>query len=114
MGDRMVASVTHESRVPHFAFPFRWDQNGRARVVDQGSYEEIRQGVEVLVLTHRGERLEVPEFGVEELAIKNDPNLAEAERAALNWDDRANMVFEETNDGELVRHVLVNLAHRED
>lgn len=114
MGDRMVASVTHESQVPHFAFPFRWDQNGRARIVDQGTHEEVRQGVEVLLLTHRGERLEVPEFGIDEVALQNDPDLTAAEEAALEWDDRVSLALEETNEGELVRQVLANLAHRED
>lgn len=99
----------------HFKFPFRWDSRGRARTVAQGSYEEVEQGVRVLFLTHRGERLEVPEFGIEEVTFSSEIDTDRLQATALEWDERAEVVLNDTIDGEpMIHNLLVQVTERED
>lgn len=56
---------------PHFAIPFRWGEDHHAVVVEQGSVDDHLQQVEAIVRTIKGQRLDLPEFGI------NDPSLRE-------------------------------------
>lgn len=64
-------------RIPHLAVPFELDQRGHARTVDQESDEELLQSVRVLIETRPGERLIVPDYGVDDLAFVGPDDLGE-------------------------------------
>ena len=99
----------------HFRFPFRFVA-GRAATVAQGSDTEIEQGVRVLLLSHIGERVEVPEFGVEDQTFRERWDEAVVRQAASEWDERIEVALRETPDlaNAMVRDLLVQVAEREE
>lgn len=103
--------MTTDAEVPHFSFPFRFNANGSAEVVEQDTFEEVEQGVKVLLLTNIGERLEVPDFGIDDMPF-TDPDLEVVRVSAHEWDERASVIFEEDPDriGGMVRRLLVRVA----
>lgn len=100
--------------VAHFAFPFRWVA-GRAMVVEQDSYQEVEQGVRVLMLSHLGERLEVPGFGIQDPVFQGELDEEAVAQAAAEWDDRVSLAIQETPDrtNAMIRHLLVQVSERE-
>lgn len=98
----------------HFRFPFKFVA-GRAAVVPQDSDEEIEQNVRVLLLSHIGERVEVPEFGVQDQTFRERWNETEVQRAASEWDERIEIALRETPDATsaMVRDLLVQVDERE-
>lgn len=100
--------------IPHFAFPFRWVA-GRAAVVEQDSDREVEQGVRVLMLSHVGERVEVPEFGVPDQTFQERIDEVVVQRAAADWDERVEIALRETQDpgNAMIRDLLVQVAERE-
>lgn len=103
--------MSDEAQVPHFAFPLRFESGGGATVVEQDTPEEITQCVEVLLRTHDGTRIEVPEYGVSDFAFRVDVDrsllLGEVER----WEPRARVVFEDDIDrlDALARNIRVSV-----
>lgn len=97
--------------VPHFAFPFRISQ-GEPVTVEQDTLEEIEQGVKILMLTELGERVEVMDFGIEDLTFQLDIDVQTIREAAERWDDRAEVAFAEEPDGVdgRIRHLLVQVT----
>ena len=95
--------------VPHFMFPFRFGPDGVPRVVEQDTADEIEQGVKVLMLTEIGERLEVPDFGIEDPTFLTEVDVSAIREAAKEWDDRAEVDFVEDVDG-MIRNLLVQVA----
>lgn len=109
----MVAGMTVQ--VPHFTFPFRFGADGSARVLEQDTQEEVEQGVKVLILTELGERLEVPDFGVEDPTFQTGIDVEQIAAAATGWDERATVFFDE-GDGTVVdrvRRLLVQVTTEE-
>jgi hypothetical protein len=96
LGTRLVA-VTHV-QIPHFEFPFRFTVNGEASVNEQGSPKELEQNVRVLFLTPLGERLEVPEFGVEDPTFQTEIDENDLIDRAVTWDDRIDVLLQEEPD----------------
>jgi phage baseplate assembly protein W len=80
------------------AFPLRI-VGGRYATVERDSYEEIAQGVEVVLRTRRGDRIERPEFGVRSLVFDDASSLQEivthVEAAITDADPRASVIVEE-------------------
>lgn len=95
----------------HFAFPFSIGSDGSANTVEQGSRDEIEQGVLVLLLTTQGERIEVPEFGIQDLAFQVELDTEAIVSAAQEWDERAGIVTEETAAG-MVRTVRIQVEEQ--
>lgn len=81
--------------VPHFSFPFTFGDDGSVDVVEQDTYEEVEQNVVVLLLTQEGERVEVPSFGIRDLAFQVDFDKQAIVDAAVEWDERAEVLIEE-------------------
>lgn len=83
------------AQVPHIKLPLTINPGGTA-VVEQDSDEEIRQCVELILRTEVGSRIEVPEFGIEDLAFSGEPDLIEQEvlRAVREWEPRARAIAE--------------------
>ena len=76
---------------PHLAFPFKVE-GASAAVVAQDSLNEIEQNLKVLVLTERGERLEVPEFGIYDPTFQVDYEPKLISESAQRWDNRARVL----------------------
>lgn len=100
--------------VPHLAFPFRFE-GGRAAVVPQDTYEEIEQNVRVLLLTERGQRVEVPDFGIDDLVFLTELDESAIVEQAQEWDDRVEVLAAEEPDrvNAMVRHLLVDVSEVE-
>ena len=102
--------------VPHFAFPFRFGQSGSAMTVEQDTQEEIEQNVKVLVLTDRGERMEVPDFGIDDLVFETAIDGSDIIDQARQWDDRVGVRTSEQIDriNATIRHLLIEVEEAED
>ena len=98
----------------HFAFPFRFGGSGTVAVVEQDTHAEIEQNVKVLVLTHRGERIEVPGFGVSDSTFQVRLDTKAISNAAEEWDSRAQVLVSEGPDliEKLVRNALIQTGER--
>lgn len=71
--------------IPHFDFPLKF-QSGRAKVVQQDSDDDIANCVQVALLTPRGSRLYVPNFGVDDLVFST-PNTAQKSKLIAQLTD---------------------------
>lgn len=61
------------------SFPFRLTPQGEAAIAPYGSDQEVREAIAALTLTHLGERLLSPEFGITDPAWNGiDPNDVQA------------------------------------
>lgn len=103
-------------QIPHFAFPFQLDRNGAVEVVEQDTYEEIEQNVHVLLITDRGQRMEVPDFGIDDLVFQTAVDETDIIEQAREWDDRVEALVSEEPDrmNAMVRHLLVDVSEAED
>jgi phage baseplate assembly protein W len=103
------------TQVPHFSFPFRFGQAGAALVVEQDTYEDLEQNVRVLLLTELGERLEVPDFGIDDLVFQTSLDEAGLAAQAGEWDDRVDVLAAEDPDrvSAMVRHLLIEVTEKE-
>jgi hypothetical protein len=61
------------ARIPHFDYPFRLTAQGHPVVVEQDAIEEIESCLAVILITEEGQRIELPEFGIESLLFKRQP-----------------------------------------
>lgn len=93
--------------IPHFAYPFRLRGNGSVRTVEQDTIDEIAQCVEILLLTERGTRPEVPAYGIESLPFEVEFNHAAILAQIVRWEPRAKVLLESSVDAEdeLVRRL---------
>lgn len=81
-------------------------------VVEQDTTDEVAQCVEVLMLTVEGERIELPEYGVPDLAFSTGIPMTELETRIEEWEPRAEFLLEEDHDelDELVRRVQIKVS----
>lgn len=104
-----------EVLVPHLAFPFRIERDGTAAVLEQDTLEEIAQSVQILMTTHEGERLEVPDYGIADLVFGVDLDLEAVSSAVEEWEPRAAARVQDRIDeeDELVRNVFARVTTRD-
>lgn len=89
----------------HLVIPFEIDGT-RAKTVDEASLDEVTQNVDVIVRTRRGERLMVPEFGIEDPTFRlsqGTPDTGELAAAVALWEPRAVLTFSHAVEGNAVR-----------
>lgn len=55
---------------PLIAYPFRISPAGTVATVDEGTDEQLAQELAIAVLTRTGERILVPEFGLDDPAFR--------------------------------------------
>ncbi len=68
---------------PHFDIPFRLQVAGAA-VVEQDTYEEIANCVEVIIRTPYGFRDDTPDFGFPSLELRTQPLLTSEVREVVD------------------------------
>lgn len=75
---------------PHFAFPFSLASGGgQLAVAEQDSDREIEDCVEVLLTTVRGERIDEPDYGIEDPTfLENGADLDAYASAIERWERR--------------------------
>ena len=84
---------------PHFDIPFRFFTNGGAAVVEQDSFEDIANCVEVICRTPYGFRLDNPDFGFPSVELLSQPVLAEdVIETVQNQEPRASLLLTEAPD----------------
>lgn len=78
----------------HLAVPFEMET--RAKVVEDATLDEVVQNVDVILRSRRGERLMVPEFGIEDPTFgfsHETPDAGELEALVARWEPRARLTF---------------------
>jgi phage baseplate assembly protein W len=99
--------------VPHFAWPFRIDSTGSAAVVEQDTWEDVAQCVQILLTTVQGDRLELPDYGIPSPLFDTLDSFDSTGILSLidHWEKRAQATLDITTDNidELVRHIEVRL-----
>ena len=73
----------------HFAYPFRWGQNGHALEVEQDTPEDIAGCVECLLRTPRGHRPDNPDFGLPDVVFASPLRMGLIEGAISEGEPRA-------------------------
>lgn len=103
-----------DTQIPHFAFPFKFGDQGSAEVLDQDSITEIEQNVEVLILTELGERLEVPEFGIPDPTFRVGVDTQAITEAAELWDGRSRVFMDSEMDfvDRMVQNVRIHVEEQ--
>jgi phage baseplate assembly protein W len=102
-------------QVPKLKLPFRVT-NGAAEVVEQDSFEEVRQCVEVLVRTPVGTRIDEPSYGVRDQTFKEDPAGSDIEdlvEAIEEWEPRAVYTLDDDDVEDLLKKIHINLDVQE-
>lgn len=77
--------------IPHLAVPLRTDGTGAMAVLEQDSVEDITQCCAVLLATTIGDRVEVPDYGIPELAFRTEAPLEAIAAAVEEWEPRADL-----------------------
>jgi hypothetical protein len=100
---------------PHFRYPFNISGSSVA-VVEQNTYEEVAQSVQVILSTPKGSRIEVPDFGVDDPVFSVDSQ-SRATRMLddiKTWDDRAQARLSITPDSvdDLLTRIRVEIPNR--
>jgi phage baseplate assembly protein W len=88
---------------PHLAFPFRWTQTATGQVsaatVEQGTFAEVSQCVEVILRYPQEWRDELPEFGTPRQELAMAPvSPDDVRRAIIRWEPRATVTVSEEGD----------------
>lgn len=85
---------------PHFSLPFRFiGGTATAAMTEQDTVDEIADCIKAIVLTRPGERMELPQFGIDDptfQGLNKDDLMAAIER----WESRATVAVEEGWDFE--------------
>jgi phage baseplate assembly protein W len=105
--------------VPHFSLPFRFttaqSASRSAAVNEQDSLDEIADCVLAVLLCPTGFRVELPTFGIDDLAFQRSPLELDPVRTAVEaWEARANALLTTHPDklDELIQYVNVELRLR--
>lgn len=100
---------------PHFDLPFRIGT--KTAEVQQDTIEDVTNCVEVCVRTHIGRRKELPEFGIEDLTLRDQPiRMADVLRRVTENEPRAVVLIDQHPDAldDLIADVRMEVALREE
>lgn len=103
------------SEIPHLQVPFRI-VGGHALVVEQDTLEEISQNLRVLLLTRRGQRGSIADYGVDDPtfgAVGRTPDEGELQAAAARWEPRARIDVDSEPAGDGTLDVVVRVGMQE-
>jgi phage baseplate assembly protein W len=111
MGGDLV-TIFQPVYVPHLALPLALGENGSFNTVAQDTVEEVAQSVGVLLGTVKGERVMVPDYGVDDPTF-SEPNTNEIAQIVAQWEPRAAVVVSLTTTphGNAQVNVQVSLAN---
>lgn len=97
---------------PKIAFGFRLQSDGaRIAVHEQDSNDEIMDCVEVLLSTELGERQDVPDYGIPDMAFRQNGVDENALTAALSkWEDRAVTTIRTTEFANFIERLRIGVG----
>ena len=97
--------------IPHLKFPLQLNGSSFA-VVDQDSADDIVQCVEVLVGTTRGQRMELPEYGVADPTFADVIDVQDVINAVAEWEPRATVEADSSIDtvDQYLNHIRVDVS----
>lgn len=100
------------TRVPHLKLPLKVGARGALETLEQDTVEEVAQCVEVLLSTERGERIELPSYGIEDPAFTVTIPLNEVQSQIEDWEPRAAVILNDEADeaDELLRRLRVRVT----
>ena len=79
---------------PHFDLPFRFSTaNNAVQVVEQDDNKDVLNCVHAVVRYPRGFRIELDEFGVDELLFQTNPNPQGLVSQISDWEPRATLTL---------------------
>lgn len=61
------------TQTPHFDLPFRFGSDGHPVTVEQDSVADVSNCVSAILRTFKGERVELPDFGINDPTFTNQP-----------------------------------------
>lgn len=94
---------------PHFDLPFRFGANGHIAVVQQGSLDDVRNGVQAVLRTQLGTRMFVPQFGIDDPTFQTIPiDLVALQDQILASEPRASIILTELPD--LIQQFVDNIT----
>jgi hypothetical protein len=99
--------------VPHFDLPFRFQADGHPAVAEQDTLEDITNCVLAILLTKVGQREDLPDFGVEDLAFDLQPlPLHNLVNDIVAQEPRASVFFDQHPDlyDQMIARVTANVA----
>lgn len=97
---------------PHFDLPFRFSPTS-AVCVEQDSFNDVANCVEVIVSTPQGFRDDSPDFGLPELEFANQPLHIDEISAIINAQEpRAEILTRERTDllDPLIAHLTIEVS----
>jgi phage baseplate assembly protein W len=101
--------------IPHFDHPFRFGPS-LAVVVEQDSPEDIINCVAAILRTELGERVDLPEFGINSPVFETQPiDIAPIIELIVEQEPRAVAVIDQEQDviDQLIVNLLVNVTQAE-
>jgi hypothetical protein len=101
--------MTH---VPHFDYPFRFSAASKHAVeVEQDSVEEIIDCIQTTLLTNKGDRIELPDFGITNPLFEVQPlHLDDLYADVTDQEPRALIVLSQQPDAEDALTAIVTMT----
>lgn len=95
--------------IPHFKFPFSLTPAGdRTQMTEQDTDEEIMDCLQVLLSTVQGERIDLPEYGVQDQTFRqNGVDVGHVLQQIRRFEERADTVLETEPIEDLVQRINV-------
>lgn len=106
-----------EILTPQIAFPLRLNATGTDAVVnEQDSDDDVMDCVEVLVSTERGERVDLPDYGIDDPTFtQGEANTDDIISAIGEHEPRADIDFEHEDDADdLIDRIRLRVKGRSD
>lgn len=100
--------------VPHFDFPLRLASTGaQLRVIDDQDDQDTYNSVEILLSTQLGERLDNPEYGIEDQTFREGgADLQHISEAINRWDGRVPVEVTSVEFIDMVQKIRVAIMGR--
>lgn len=104
------------TRVPHFDYPFRFSTaSAHAVEVEQDSVEDIIDCIQTSLLTNKGDRIELPEFGISNPLFELQPlNLDDLYADVTDQEPRALVILSQQSDAvDALKAIVTMTLHNE-
>lgn len=90
----MAENTTTKADVPHFSLPLRY-LGGKPAVNEQDSWDDVYDSCQAVVRFHKGDRDDMPEFGITPLEFTDSNDGFDAatilEAEVSEWEPRINL-----------------------
>jgi len=99
------------TNIPHFRFPFALAAQG-AQVVEQDSEEEIVQCATIVLLYRTGDRIDLPNFGIDDPALTETVDADAIRDSLIAWEPRIEAEVSGNVITDLIQSVTTNIKPR--